>query len=765
MATILHLSDLHFGEVIDLPTRDAGLLNYDKGAKHLAQTIYKHIVSGDNEGFSNPDCVLITGDITNRALAHEFELAEVFLKELTDLLSIDKNRFLILPGNHDISWDAEKSDHHKKYTAFKMFYERFFKTEWSFKKTTKMIVDIPGIDEKILIIGFNSCSVENSSWRGMGYISEHQFNEVENWLSKNDGDKFRIRLAALHHHVLPVHNYHPSFVDFNPDQNSLEAENPPPVSSMLNASQLLKKCRKLKVSAILHGHAHTQYSVRQTNFLEIDAKDSDHISRSIAVIGTGTPSSERLDNYHNKCFQIIQFHHQTRPTFFHLRCFNTLIEQRTITETKQSNIILPGGHEVFEVPTESVGQLRTTLNNIILKEQELPTDIIDGEDLDGSFDSLSLYDSLLESVVNWLDAHRGRSFGHAIISRYMKDLKVYKTLAIYRYDEEVRHIVYDLEEKSITVECANTNRVQNIASRKNCEFASSKRNQIYQRTLGGEDQICLAIPLNSMNKTYPYAILGFARAKINKSSLYDEYDTALVDSIKDMVEDGIRQTEMADVAEKRRRILHLSNWLRNYFEKTHETDVLDDLEIIADRIYSHLGLSKENKDALAISLPKPPYYEHAYCVVERGFGRVKADRMTYQLGKEEGLTGRILDTREYDYCMDHLNTKKVRKSIRGQKSSGKCEKAPISLADLRLSFVGVPLGAANREYNRGALVLNITTPLGQGGSNYMKSNYVEPLQIISQFLNPLIEGPWKKYCKREERKHKQNRPKRMKKKE
>ena len=68
------------------------------------------------------------------------------------------------------------------------------------------------------------------------------------------------------------------------------------------------------------------------------------------------------------------------------------------------------------------------------------------------------------------------------------------------------------------------------------------------------------------------------------------------------------------------------------------------------------------------------------------------------------------------------------------------------MIDHHLSFVGVPLGGTNRRYNQGALVLNIATPTGQAGENYMESNYVEPLQIIAELMDPLIEGAWKNYC-------------------
>ncbi len=73
MRTIVHLSDLHFGRIDPAVCRA------------LAEDV----------SALNPDLVVVSGDLTQRAREHEFEEARVFLKSLP-------LPQLVVPGNHDV---------------------------------------------------------------------------------------------------------------------------------------------------------------------------------------------------------------------------------------------------------------------------------------------------------------------------------------------------------------------------------------------------------------------------------------------------------------------------------------------------------------------------------------------------------------------------------------------------------------------------------------------------------------------------------------
>ena len=82
--TILHVSDLHFGQDVDL--------DQIAGLEHLAADL-------------RPSAVAIAGDISQRARHGEFQRALIFVQALRKIAPT-----LIVPGNHDVQWWATPFD-------------------------------------------------------------------------------------------------------------------------------------------------------------------------------------------------------------------------------------------------------------------------------------------------------------------------------------------------------------------------------------------------------------------------------------------------------------------------------------------------------------------------------------------------------------------------------------------------------------------------------------------------------------------------------
>ena len=91
---ILHLSDLHFK-----PDTDSVLM-----WQRLIADI--HDAEG-GLGFQQVDYLVISGDLTNRADPREFERAHDFISALNQRLGVSAERCIIVPGNHDLSYDVE----------------------------------------------------------------------------------------------------------------------------------------------------------------------------------------------------------------------------------------------------------------------------------------------------------------------------------------------------------------------------------------------------------------------------------------------------------------------------------------------------------------------------------------------------------------------------------------------------------------------------------------------------------------------------------
>jgi len=91
---ILHLSDLHMGPDDD-PIAALQPLVRDLEDCH------------GGLGFDQLDYLVVSGDLTNRATAEEFEQARKLISGLIERFRLTAERCIIVPGNHDLSWDQQ----------------------------------------------------------------------------------------------------------------------------------------------------------------------------------------------------------------------------------------------------------------------------------------------------------------------------------------------------------------------------------------------------------------------------------------------------------------------------------------------------------------------------------------------------------------------------------------------------------------------------------------------------------------------------------
>ena len=95
--TILHLSDLHFGDDYGFPLeRQHG---HDVDRYVLLDLIAKRVVQ---ELGLKVGVVVVSGDIITRGDANGYIMARAFLEELLQCLGLEKRHCVIVPGNHDL---------------------------------------------------------------------------------------------------------------------------------------------------------------------------------------------------------------------------------------------------------------------------------------------------------------------------------------------------------------------------------------------------------------------------------------------------------------------------------------------------------------------------------------------------------------------------------------------------------------------------------------------------------------------------------------
>jgi 3',5'-cyclic AMP phosphodiesterase CpdA len=210
MTRIVHLSDPHFGtEPECLPAR-----------------LIAHLVE------LAPDLIVLSGDLTQRALPHQFRAARRFIADLPAPT-------LVIPGNHDAPlWNLPL---------------RLIDPWRTWRTQLGRPLDGRVENESVIIVGLNSAYPW--VWKD-GRIGATQREALGRAL---DDAGLRRRIVSLHHPPVPP-------------------EGEPP--SLVGAAELMALCEGLGVEMILSGHLH---------FTQVAP-----ISASILGVQTGTCLSSRI---------------------------------------------------------------------------------------------------------------------------------------------------------------------------------------------------------------------------------------------------------------------------------------------------------------------------------------------------------------------------------------------------------------------------------------------------------------------------------------
>jgi 3',5'-cyclic AMP phosphodiesterase CpdA len=239
---ILHLSDLHFplplqsGKVDD----KEGVLGPEDYEGHCNVKVFEEYLLRLAKEVDTEKCILVTGDLTDKGKVDGLNQAASFLKSAADILGIPYGNIIVAPGNHDIQ-RAELSA--PQWQPFKAATTDFC--------TPFNPTNVFEIKNHLIILPLNSCQLhidkspikrfflkdaEKITLTEIAKISEDQFLSMAETLSLS---KAPIRIAALHHHIVPIWG--------------VEAKKFDPI---LNAGKFVRELQKRGFSLIVHGHKH-----------------------------------------------------------------------------------------------------------------------------------------------------------------------------------------------------------------------------------------------------------------------------------------------------------------------------------------------------------------------------------------------------------------------------------------------------------------------------------------------------------------------------
>ena len=278
---VLHLSDIHIGPDTD-PT-----------------TILQPLISDLTDktggfGLSRLDYLVISGDITNTAAPEEFELAYQFVSSLIERFKLSAQRCIIVPGNHDQSWNTpgiydfkhkhqipdiaklkegsyteEKSgynvrndaNYYKRFENFdRDFYHKLKQQEYPLKPEEQGLA-IPFLDHRIQFLTFNSEYEVDVLFQERASV-----HPVARALAKADKDR-ELAIAAGH---------------IAPDARVLRVavwHHPVTGNEKIVEDAFLEQLRKADVKLCLHGHIHENRA---------DLVGYLHPTRQLYIAGAGT---------------------------------------------------------------------------------------------------------------------------------------------------------------------------------------------------------------------------------------------------------------------------------------------------------------------------------------------------------------------------------------------------------------------------------------------------------------------------------------------
>jgi 3',5'-cyclic AMP phosphodiesterase CpdA len=224
MLRILHISDLHFGKPY-VPEVGEALLR-------IAPSL-------------QPNAIVVSGDLTQRAKRQEFEEARRFLDRLPAVPRV------VIPGNHDV--------------PLYRIAERLLDPHRLFRHYICQELDQVLCLDGAVIVGLDSTAPRRAITNGR--LHRGQLDFCTRALSNTPPDAVKIIVA--HHHFAPA-------PDYIRDQ------------TMPKARRAIERFVELGVDIILGGHLHRAYIGNSLDFFP-----GNHRDRGIIIIQSGTTTSRR----------------------------------------------------------------------------------------------------------------------------------------------------------------------------------------------------------------------------------------------------------------------------------------------------------------------------------------------------------------------------------------------------------------------------------------------------------------------------------------
>lgn len=307
-ATILHISDLHFGRRFFF--------------KQINEDIVRTLESLATTKKITPDFLIVSGDVAEHPSPFAMRKAYDFICKLAKAANIAPENAMVIPGNHDYKrfgnvglrrltripfeiyfrkhW-GEQDDWDKRLAAVRgergKRWWRYIKycgnALWPTGKGMRdKILKISDKERRLAIFGMNSTPL--FEWFGMatGKVSNAHIQELRESVQaseKEPGEADVFKIVVVHHHPLPIrHDRESGLVD----------------SLMVfhNAGIFLEAMIEEKFDLVLHGHKH------RSGFSRITYDYLDETRYTLCVLAAGSTTCKKPSDPQGNGFNVIKIY-------------------------------------------------------------------------------------------------------------------------------------------------------------------------------------------------------------------------------------------------------------------------------------------------------------------------------------------------------------------------------------------------------------------------------------------------------------------------
>jgi 3',5'-cyclic AMP phosphodiesterase CpdA len=212
--TILHLSDLQFGRNHRFGRMSSSAP--DDSFETLVGRLQQDLIILQSKHDLRPDLLVVTGDLAEWGKRAEFEDVFTFLDRMAGFLGLERDRVLVVPGNHDINRSAceayfanckaddetPREPFWPKFRHYVGFFERFYEGLTAIRFTEAVpwtLFEIKSL--RVVVAGLDSAMKESHRDEDhYGWVGERQLRWFAGELRKYKEQGW-MRIGLVHHNV------------------------------------------------------------------------------------------------------------------------------------------------------------------------------------------------------------------------------------------------------------------------------------------------------------------------------------------------------------------------------------------------------------------------------------------------------------------------------------------------------------------------------------------------------------------------------------